>query len=234
MQKESVEFVAADGLKIAGSVFVPGSEVVGDFDGGSRPGAILLHQLSLDHSSFNTLAGVLAKAGITVLAYDLRGHGNSVSVEGREGALDFRTMTEPDFAKIPGLDLEAAKDFLVHKYGVNASKIGLVGASIGANAALISAGRDPRVAYVVALSPGLDYRGVQPERDVASIQKPILFVASSEDISSAQSVATFLDEVRVQDVQVVTLQDAGHGTHMFAADSSLLPRVSSWILDRVQ
>ena len=43
------------------------------------------------------------------------------------------------------------------------TSIGLAGASIGANLALLDAADDPGVMSVALLSPGIDYRGLRTE-----------------------------------------------------------------------
>jgi dienelactone hydrolase len=112
----------------------------------------------------------LRQAGYGVLAIDLR-------EQGRTGARQLLA------------DLRAGFDFLRAEKKVDAARIGIVGASIGANAALNLAAQEPLVRLTVLLSPGLNYRGVTTEpalRDYGA--RPLFLAAAEEDLASAQAV----------------------------------------------
>jgi pimeloyl-ACP methyl ester carboxylesterase len=82
-------------------------------------------------------AEVLASGGFGVLLVDARGHGES---DGR--AMDFGWYGEGDVA--------AALDFLEDQAGVDPTRLGVVGMSMGGEEAIGAAGADPRVRAVVA------------------------------------------------------------------------------------
>lgn len=95
----------------------------------------------------------LTQGGFSVIAIDLRGHGAS------EG--NWRSFSPREFNAVV-LDVKAAKDYLISR-GVKPGRMGIVGASIGANIALRYAAEDGEIKTVVLLSPGLNYRGVAIE-----------------------------------------------------------------------
>ncbi len=147
--------------------------IVGSYyDSNSSKGLILLHMLGSDRHSYDDLALYL-KDYFKVLSIDFRGHGDS------EG--DFRSFSGKDFVAMLR-DVEAAADFLRDK-GV--SSLSVVGASIGANTALVFASEHD-VDKLVLLSPGSDYRSI----DVSSIyyDKPLLVLVSKGDSYSFFSV----------------------------------------------
>ena len=58
-------------------------------------------------------------------------------------------------------DVRAAVQWLSTRPSVRPDAIGVVGASLGANLALLAAVDQPLVRVVAAVSPSLDYRGVR-------------------------------------------------------------------------
>ena len=106
-------------------------------------------QLRRDRHDYDSFAPQLKDAGYNVIAIDVRGHGESSG--------DLKSFTEADFQKI-GLDIAAAKQFLGKK--ADTKKLVLIGESFSANAAINYAATDPDVVSVIAISPGLDFRGI--------------------------------------------------------------------------
>lgn len=216
--KQQISYTTQDNCVINAVVFVPETP--------NGQAVICLHQLQLDHTTYDAFAQKLCARGFYVLAPDLRGHGQSNSMAGH--TLTHESMTEDEFRKIPGIDVEAAKNYLVSMCKIDSENIGIIGASIGANAALISAGRNPQTKFVVALSPGLDYRGIQPANEVSQIQKPTLIVASQDDTYSAASATELFQKIPAHNKQIQIVGVSAHGTHMFQ-DHELEKFVLDWI-----
>ena len=91
----------------------------------------LVHFVAVAHLCGGVMLGIglatrLAAEGFGVLALDLRGHGESVGAIG------------PDFAPMVQ-DVRAARRFLATRADVIQSRVGIVGASLGANLAAIEA-----------------------------------------------------------------------------------------------
>ncbi|MGZ9275856.1 MAG: alpha/beta hydrolase [Candidatus Limnocylindrales bacterium] len=80
-------------------------------------------------------AGMLHRAGLSVLLIDLRDHGDSTREDGR-----YAGGTEEY------LDVLGAWDWLQAEGGIPADRIGLLGISLGAATVLIAAGEEPGVA----------------------------------------------------------------------------------------
>ena len=136
MEVEEVNLMTSDGIKLAG-LFYPGK---------LDKGVVLLHQLGSNKSSWEPFVKELNKAHYFVLAIDLRGHGES------EGTLNEQAFL--DMIK----DAKAGHDFLTN---AAITEVAIVGASIGANTALKYCSEKKIAA--VALSPGLDYKGIKTE-----------------------------------------------------------------------
>ena len=113
-------------------------------------------------------------------------------------------------------DIEAARRYLATRSDVQQSRIGMAGASIGANlAALAGRGRRRRRQRLALLSPSLDYRGLRIEAAVRKYgSRPMLLVVSDED-AYATPYGRGPEEGRRRDPrELLTLSGAGHGTTM--------------------
>jgi len=139
------------------------------------PAVVLVPMLGRPKDDWNSVAERLAESGITALAIDLPGM--SIPAEGGLGRWS--------------ADVSAAIAYLVGRPEVRPSSIGVLGASLGANLAVVAAGADPRVRSLVLVSPSLDYRGVRIETPFRQYgARPALFVASLWDPYAVRSVRT--------------------------------------------
>jgi fermentation-respiration switch protein FrsA (DUF1100 family) len=124
---DDVTFRTSDGVRLSGW-YLP-----------SHGGAaiVLLHGASSTRTAVLDQAQVLARHGYGVLLFDARGHGASAG----------RAM---DLGWYGDLDTSAAVSFLARRPGVDPSRIGLVGLSMGGEEAIGAAAADRRVRAVVA------------------------------------------------------------------------------------
>lgn len=173
-------------------------------------GVILLHMLRRTRTDWQSIAEWLQKNGYTVIAPDLRGHGQSTGKWEEYTAQDFNSMTT---------DVAAMKSILENE-GVQ--KFAIIGASIGANIAYNYAITDKDVSTIILLSPGLDYRGIQL---TGTMNKPFLAVASKDDQYSAQ---TAQELAKNSQARIKMYDDAGHGTNMFIKND-LAPTILDWL-----
>lgn len=193
-----------------------------------KGGVVFLPMLGRTHSDYAALQGQFQAAGFHTLSIDLRGHGASTKVEGQEEAVSFERFRAEDFNKMPQ-DVKAAVAWLKVQPGVGRD-ISLVGASIGANVALIYGASDPKISRVALLSPGLEYKGVAAEDALMSYGKRPLFMAvSREDSYAGKSVLVFdaMSPSETKEVKIFT--GAGHGTRMFEREPTLAKDLVNWI-----
>lgn len=205
-----------------------GVEIVADWYESPVPKAsvaILLHMLGSDRSSWAELATKLNKAGFSVLAPDWRGHGRSTK-RGSE-MLNFRLFKTEDYLAMD-LDVHAAFEFLDQK-DINRENIHVVGASIGANAALIIGAEIPTIRSVVLLSPAEDYRDIKtiPAAEVYR-GRPALVIASSDDEPSYGG-SRILAQIMGSSVKLLGQRGAGHGTQMLLSKPELMDEIVSFI-----
>lgn len=209
----SVTFRAKDGVQIAGTFYQPSRR--------PAPCVILVHMLTRSRDDWQALASRLADAGIAALAIDLRGHGGS----------------GPDLRSDPGaaqdlspdlLDVQAARLFLSMRPDFGVTTVGIGGASIGANLAVLAAAADPTIRSIVLLSPGLEYRNLHTEAALKKYgERPALMVASQEDGYATRSVRRLQkDGTGTREVRLVN--GAGHGTAMLSRQPDLMSLIVEW------
>lgn len=214
---QRVSFRASDGVILAATWHEPSFR--------PAPAVILVHMLGRSRRDWEGLAPRLAGAGIGALALDLRGHGDS-AWQGPSGEA-------PDYSVLLR-DVEAARRFLATRSDVRHSRIGLVGASIGANLAALEAAADAGITSVALLSPSLDYRGLRIEAAVRKYgSRPMLLVVSDDDAYARRSAGDLVKAgggIR----ELLTLSGAGHGTNMLGRAPELGPALVAWFQRTLQ
>jgi esterase/lipase len=169
--------------------------------GNNKKAVILLHMLGNDRTSYSELTAYLNYNGYSILAPDFRGHG--------ESQLDDTTFSDEDWQGLI-LDVQTSVDYLEAQ---GYEQIAVVGASIGANAALNYAVQDSRIDMGIFLSAGEEYKGINSIDVAHYYTKPGFFIASYED-KDAAIAATRLHNAISTDAKEVKLLNAGHGTEM--------------------
>ena len=209
MQK--VSFQTVDGVEIFANYF----------QADSSKAVLLLHQFASSKEAYSVLANLFFEKGFGVLAVDLRGHGEST---GKGSLSSPERLTPRDFQNM-SLDLKAALDFLKSK---KYAEFAIVGASIGANLAISFPSLHAEFKAAVALSPGEEYKSLSPMLAARKTMVPTLLVASRED-GYSYSTCEKLDAVMECEHEFYRLENAGHGTHMFALWPGLKAKILDWL-----
>ena len=210
---ENIAITGAEDLPLQTTLYTPGTS-------GPLPGVILLHMLGSDRQIWdeNGFANTLVDKGYAVLAVDLRGHGQT------GGSINW--MLAPE-------DLRRVWEYFTALDAVDPQRTAVIGASIGANLALLTAAEQPAIRTAVLLSPGLDYRGVTTEDPLHEYgSRPILIVASEEDTYAADSSRTLADLAQGKS-QLEMYNGAGHGTRMFDAQPDLSGLIITWLAQNI-
>jgi dienelactone hydrolase len=203
----TVSFRAADGTHLSASLYEP--------DRPSAPGIVLIHMLTRSRGDWDETAQRLRDAGFVALALDLRGHGES-SGAGSHGAA-FGPMLQ---------DVQAALAFVRGQGTVAPGRLGLAGASAGANLAAMAAGADRSVRSLVLLSVTTDYRGLKTEPSLRRFEGSVLFLAGSNDAYAVRSAHALAGSTTLRNVE--TFEGAGHGTVMLQRRPELVDRLVNW------
>jgi pimeloyl-ACP methyl ester carboxylesterase len=184
---------------------------------------LLLHMPTRSRADWHGMAQQLASRGVGVLAIDLRGHGESAP--GPSGG-----PAEPGQAL---KDVQAALAWLGHRPDGLPGRLGIVGASLGANLAIVAAASNPAVRALVLLSATLDFRGVRTEAALRKYgDRAALLIASQEDGYAARSARDLAAAgTGTRDLRV--LDGAGHGTVMVWRQPDVATAVVDWISARL-
>ncbi len=192
----------------------------------SGPGVLLLHQCNRQRKVWNGLAEQLARAGINVLTFDLRGFGES-------GGSPFAKLTPQEDAEVeaekwPG-DVETAFQFLVSQPGVTRDVIGVGGASCGVNNSIQAARRHSgEVKSLVLLSGGTDLAGRRFLHQ-ESQPPPLFAMADDDEFRPTVEIVPWLFSVSSNPgKKFVHYATGGHGADMFAVHPELRGVIVDW------
>lgn len=211
--KKNVSFPTKDGIKIVGDFF----------DVKSTKSVLLLHILPGNRQDFNEFAEILYQNGYNVLNIDERGHGESEAWPGEMGS--WQEFTQADYDKTI-YDVEAAASWLSNR--ILETDLAIIGGSIGANLALLyGAKAQPKI--VIALSPGLNYKGVKTEIASRNFRQNLLLVASKDDNYSFESCERLFEISAATTKEFIKYEDAGHGTRMFNSEPELKQKILDFL-----
>ena len=199
-----------DGISLAATWYEPSTRA---------PAVILVHMLHKSRRDWDAVATRLAAEGIGALAIDLRGHGESSGTIPEGETADYSVLLR---------DLTAARHYLSSRSDVQPARLGIAGASIGANLAVLEAAADPAIGSIALLSPSGDYRGLRIEAAMKTYAKrPALLIASDEDAYASRSVKE-LQKAGTGTREALILNHAGHGTVMLGRDPDLARTLVDW------
>ncbi len=151
----------------------------------------------------------LASRGLRALAIDLRGNGRSSRGTGNLRRLD--------------RDVAAAAAYLRAE---GATRVTLVGASMGGTAVLVAASSIvPRVDGVVSLSAPARYYGLDALRAVKRSRVPVRFVVGFRDRPYAADARALARAATARDKAILLLPGAAHGSSLLE-----LPRGREFVL----
>lgn len=208
-----VEVEAEDGLILRGDLYRPETiPAVG------APALLLMHQNQSSRAGYSRILPDLLAAGYIVLNVDLRGHGE--------------TGGRADWTLAQG-DTLVWLAWLQAQEGVNPAQIAIMGASIGSNLALVGCAAFEGCVTAVALSPGLDYFGVQPQNAVVEglDDRSALLIATQFDSASAVAVRTFFAAAEGH-ISAQVFSSGSHGTGLFSTTrerNRVLPNILLWL-----
>lgn len=139
-QREDITFTSADGIKLAGRISLPESNV-------PVPAFMMLHGSepgTRDNFGAKLMAHYMIGQGVAILNYDKRGVGGSEGLY-QEAASESNLKNHAD-------DAVAGVEYLVSLPEIDAKRIGLIGASQAGWIIPLAAAQSERISYFVILS----------------------------------------------------------------------------------
>lgn len=180
--------------------------------GSGSVGVVLAHMLGSSQSAWQGLVEEIAERDFHVLTFDFRGHG----ISGGD--------RDPSLAAI---DLRAA---VAKLRSLGASKIFVVGASMGGTAAIVVAA-DEKLEGVVAISAPSSIDGLDASVVAGRLDEPSLFIVGSKDAEQYTKAATTLAGSAPEPSSLEVIAETGaHGTDLLS-DTKTRTRVTMLIID---
>jgi pimeloyl-ACP methyl ester carboxylesterase len=179
------------------------------------PNIVIVHDWGGSSEDWTEIAEFLRTFGNGVVLFDLRGHGGSTTA--------YYYFTD---AQVAGMvdDVILAVGFAREKGN---GPVHILGADIGANLALVAAAQLGDVGKVIAVSPGLDYRGMEIAGALDKMPNDkVLLLASQEDVYSVYSIREL---VRLYPVERRLYQNAGHGVWLLRRQREILQEIIDWL-----
>lgn len=201
----AITLSATDGTRLIATLYTPTRS--------PAPAVLLLHVANGSRHDWEPFAERLREAGIASLALDFRGHGASA---GRR-----------DWERMAG-DAASALAFMHREPVIDRERIGVIGASLGANVALALGATEPAVRGVAMVSPGLSMYGYLALSDAQVYGARPLFMLSAEgDLYSAETQYQVAALARGS-AQSRILPGAAHGTALLK-DAAAAEVLMAWI-----
>jgi pimeloyl-ACP methyl ester carboxylesterase len=193
------------------------------------PLVILLHMLSGERWDWKELPRHLVAEGYSVLALDLRGHGDSIYMGKRLKV--WREFDHNEWDKMPE-DVQAVLDYVAHKQNfnmVNTHSVIVIGAEIGANVGVIYGSKHPdNTKALVLLSPGLEYEGLESFQPMTYFSNPVYYIASKEDSYASDSTQR-LYKFTTGKKKIQIFENLGHGTDILDNSPDVSKNILDWI-----
>ncbi|OGS33600.1 MAG: hypothetical protein A2474_05755 [Elusimicrobia bacterium RIFOXYC2_FULL_34_12] len=224
--EDNAKFIASNGLISTGKFVSPKNP--------SKLTFIMLHGLGSSKEEWFTFADKLAAKGYGYFAYDLRGHNESIK-DKAGNIISYKSFFNigPDSEwELMIRDLDYAIKYLRRK-GIKKENIGIMGASLGANIALIYASKHEFIKKIVLLSPGLQYAGLYTANAMKNYNnRKILIAASPKDQYPYESSVYLADIAKKQKDDIEFLSESGskygvHGVQMF--DGKFDNKIIDWV-----
>jgi len=183
------------------------------------PVIMLLHMLNSSRAAWDPLIPELLDAGYALLNIDMRGHGESGGTQDWEEIISDVALGWVGWLREEG--------------HLGDGGLAIIGGSIGANVAIISCAQVEICRGAIALSPGLDYRGVKPEPALVDglADRAALLVAAQHDASSSAAIRQMFMNAK-GDVSARLYRGRAHGTRLFDSEyESVSGLILAWLAE---
>src|SRR5574344_812944 len=193
------------------------------------PTVLLLHSLGYNSRSWGNLIPYLNKAGYAVIAMDFRGHGKSIyDVNFHQHSWVY--FKPKAYQKFPNDVVAILTQAQKSSKQVNLKNFAIVGADIGANAAILASNKlkyKPKA--LVLISPSTNFKGLYVPIKLTEIGTiPILAMACTQDrysISQERVVAKFAQGA----FYVKNYTKGGMGMAMIGVNPSMAFDIVKWL-----
>ncbi len=219
-QTEPVDLVLTteDSVRIAATFYSTTAEL--------PPAVLLVHMWNQSREDWDSFARSLTNRGYAVLTIDLRGHGGSA----RGGGEDDDAEPGPEETQLFTNDIRTGIRFLREREDIDGVRVALVGASIGANAAVAYSVDDHLLSGLILLSPALEYQGIRADHAMHGYgNRPCLMIAAKGDPVSFHSLPILQKKAQGK-VETFRVEGDAHGTDLIE-DPAVRGTITTWLAD---
>jgi len=173
-----VDVQVRDGFHIIAQLDIPKKTNVKN----KVPLVIFLHSIGEDSTEWGTFpANIKEQLKVATLNLDLRGHGKSI-LNKHSRKVYWENFQDKDYKKLP-YDVVDVLKYIKDQYPeVDASRIAIIGTSLGANTALMAGSYGINAKTIIMLSPMLEYKGFDLRLPIVQYgNHPLLFMVSQKD-----------------------------------------------------
>jgi pimeloyl-ACP methyl ester carboxylesterase len=220
LTSEPATFETPDKIPLSGTLYLSKTQ--------GAPLLILVHRFRGDRSEWDGLSKRMAETQkrFSVLAFDLRGHGESRSSSGKK-RLDWADMGAKDVPLFVD-DVEAAMRF--GKERSKATRVVLVGSSLGAAVAAKAASEDASVVALGLVSPGAQIEGYDVYHPFADVRMLPSFLAGAKDDNVSREPIDGLSRMAKENATVKSYDGRGHGAFGLSAEGdAIFADLEEWL-----
>lgn len=212
---EEFTLVTEDGFKLPATYLEP--KII------NGAGLILIHQGGSDRSEWAFMHDQLLEAGYILLSYDIRGMGASPNDNGAGKRVE-NIYNDPTQAP---LDLKAAVNYLENLPQVDKDRIGILGASVGGNLAVVGSAK-MNIKSAVSISGKTEaVQNLAGSKELSP--KSIYFISSMESDGDRAKWAEEMYNMTDGPREIaITAEEQGHGVTILLDNPILQSEIIRW------
>lgn len=214
-----------DGFHIISKLDIPKKTTVKN----KVPLVVFMHSIGEDSTEWGTFPETLKDSlHVATLRIDFRGHGKSL-VNKRGRKVYWQNFQDVEYKKFP-YDVIDTLNYVKTQYPeIDSSKVAFVGASLGANIALMTGSYGVNAKTIVMLSPMLNYKGFDLRLPIVKYgNHPLLFMASKKDRYPYDSCIELIKFAQGKKM-LKTYPYGGDGVDLVRFQPDAKPLITNWI-----
>ncbi|MEI8389600.1 MAG: alpha/beta fold hydrolase [bacterium] len=214
-----------DGFHIIGLLDKPKKTTVKN----KVPLVIFLHSIGEDSTEWGTFPSeVKDKLKVATLNVDLRGHGKSI-LNKNSRKIHWQNFQDKTFGKFPYDVVDILKYIKDQHPEIDSSRVAIVGASLGANTALMAGSYGVNIKTIIMLSPMLQYKGFDLRLPIVKYgNHPLLFMVSKKDRYPYQSCIELIKFAQGKKL-LKSYPFGGSGVNLVKFQPDAKPLITNWI-----
>jgi len=225
-EKRDVDIKSSDGTTLKATYFFPGKP---------GPAILLFHQCNMDRHAWDSLANDLVTSGFHVLAFDLRGFGETGGVlpPPPPPAAGRGASPQPIQAALPlpfMQDAEAAYAYLLSQKDVDKTRVAAGGASCGVELSTQIASRHREVKALMLLSGGTNSAA---KAYIAATPSLAVFGSAAERDPDASDIRQIVAASKNSKSALKMYAGTEHGVAMFGKNPELKPLIVKWLQEQL-